>query len=68
MSWKPEFLCQGSWCANGQAFATEAEAKSSAASRFQRWTVPTDYRAVESEEPVNYAFVEGRNKSLPAVK
>jgi len=56
MSWKPEFLVQGAWCGNAQAFETEKEAKSSAYARFMVWTMPEDYRAVESTEPVNYKW------------
>lgn len=56
MSWKPAFKIQGKWCYNGQAFATEEEAKASAASRFMVWTMPEDYAAHESEEPVNYRW------------
>lgn len=56
MSWKPEFLVQGEWSRNGQAFATKDEAMGAASDRFMRWTTPTDYRAVESSEPVNYKW------------
>lgn len=56
VSFKPEFLVQGAWCTNAQRFATYEEAKSSALSRFQRWTMPSDYRAMPSDEPVNYRW------------
>lgn len=54
MSWKPEFLVDGKWYDNAQRFATYQEALTSAARRFAVWTVPTDYRATESPDPVNY--------------
>lgn len=64
MSFKPEFLVSGSWYDNAQRFATEAEARQSANERFSRWTVPTDYRATESPDPVNCARIDGQDRSL----
>jgi len=58
MSFKPEFLCDGEWCSNAQRFATEQEAQSSARSRFARWSVPSAFRATESDDPVNYRWDE----------
>jgi hypothetical protein len=59
-SWAPEFYLKGDdeWCGNAQRFATEAEAYASANSRFMVWTVPSDYRAAPSDDPVNYAWDE----------
>jgi len=31
-----------------------------------RWWVPEDGRAVESEDPVNYRFVDGRDVRIEA--
>lgn len=58
MSFKPAFILPGESkpCTNAQAFATHEEANASARSRFQRWTMPTDYTVVESDEPVNYRW------------
>ena len=55
-SWKPEISTDGgkTFGQNGQAFATEEEAKRMAKDIFDRWMLATDYRAVESDEPVNY--------------
>lgn len=58
MNWKPEFLVEGKWCSNSQVFATEEEARKSAYSRFFNWYVPTDYRAAETSDPVNYRWDE----------
>ena len=58
MSWKPEFLVCSEWCSNAQRFATRAEAEQSAAARFQVWTMPSDYRATYSDDPVNYRRTE----------
>lgn len=59
MSYKPYFLVKGEWGTNAQAFATEEEAKGSAAARFAVWTMPTDYEVRESDEPVNYKRENG---------
>lgn len=63
-SFKPEFLVQGQWCSNAQRFATEAEAKASAHARFMVWTMPSDFRAAPSDDPVNYRRVDGRDSSI----
>ena len=61
MSFKPEISTDGgkSYGQNSLAFATEAEALASAKDLFNRWMLATDYRAVESDQPVNYALVDG---------
>ncbi len=64
MSWKPVFEVQGEWCDNAQRFATEREAKDSAAARYMVWSTPTGYDAVESDEPVNYARVNDRDQMV----
>ena len=65
MSWKPEVFLEGKWSANGLVFATEKEAADNAAALLMRWFVPTDSRAVESTEPVNYQWVDGALLSVP---
>lgn len=55
-SWKPEFFVDGGWYGNAVRFETEAEALANARDKFSRWTVPTDYRAVESDDPPNYRW------------
>ncbi len=67
-SWKPEFLVQGEWCSNAQRFATSAEAWESAHTRFLVWTMPSDYRVSESDDPVNYHVVDGRDTPLPSAE
>lgn len=57
MSFKPVFIMpNGERCKNGQAFTTEEEARSSAHSRFMRWTMPSRYEVEESDEPVSYRW------------
>ena len=63
-SFKPEFLVSGTWCSNAQRFATHAEALATAAARFQVWTMPTDYRASESDDPVNYVRDENGDRGI----
>lgn len=58
MSWKPEVYDRG-WAGNGMAFETKEEAELWARDLLNRWFVPTDSRAVESDEPVNYAIIQG---------
>lgn len=59
-SFKPEFLIDGKWCGNAVRFPTEEEARQNARHKFMVWTVPTDYRAVPSEDEPNYRYVDGR--------
>ena len=64
MSWKPYFKVQGEWATNGQAFNTELEALASAKQRFMVWTMPTDFEARESDEPVNYMHDFDKNEDV----
>ena len=41
---------------NGLSFATEAEAMAYAIDLSSRWMAVTDYRVIESTEPVTYAI------------
>jgi len=62
MSWKPEVQVKGEgdrWHKNGLAFATKEEAAASAKDLYSKWTLTTAHRATESEDPVNYAWVNG---------
>ena len=45
-------------------FATRAEAQQSASERYMSWTLPTGCRAAESDDPVNYKRVNGRDKHV----
>lgn len=57
-SWKPEVFVDGQWSQNNCAFATKEEAEASAFDIMQRWMLVTDYRAVESDQPVNWQIVD----------
>jgi hypothetical protein len=65
MSFKPMFEVQGQWCGNAQAFATREEAEASAKARFNVWTVPSGYRADESDEPVSYRWDFATGTDVP---
>jgi hypothetical protein len=59
MSYKPEVRVNGSFHSNALVFATREEAEQSARELMGRWLLVTDYRAVESDQPVNWALVDG---------
>ena len=57
MSFKPQVKVLNNsdkWSENNLAFATYEEALRSAFDLMNRWYLVTDYRAVESDRPVNY--------------
>lgn len=59
MSWKPQVFVENKWAGNALVFATKEEAENNARDLLMRWFVPTDSRAIESEDPVNYQYVNG---------
>ena len=56
-SWKPEFKIDGAWYDNAIRFASEREATLNALDKLHVWTIPTGYRATQSDDPVNYRYV-----------
>ena len=56
MSFKPEVSTDGgrTFHQNALAFATREEAETSARDLMSRWMLVTDWRAMESDQPVNY--------------
>lgn len=48
----------GEWVGNALVFATKAEAERHASDLFSRWTAVRQTRVVETDEPVNYEFLE----------
>lgn len=69
MSFKPEISTDGgkSFSQNAQVFATREEAETMAKDIFNRWLSATNYRVVESDEPVNYEIVKGMLWSVPVL-
>jgi len=60
-SWKPEVIADssGQWCGNALRFATREEAESNVKDLAARWWLVTDTRVVESDDPVNYRWIDG---------
>jgi hypothetical protein len=63
-SYKPEVLVDGKWATNALRFATAEEAFASVMELRMRWWVPTDGRATECEDPVNYKFDFANNINI----
>ena len=57
-SWAPEVFVEGKWTGNGLRFATKDEAERWGNGLLTRWFVPSDNRAVESEDRPNYRLGE----------
>ena len=66
MSYKPEFKVYGDdkFYANAVVFATKEEAEGNASAKYRAWTMAEAYRVVESDEPVNYRWVNGKLESV----
>ena len=66
MSWKPEVIADrsGQWTGNALRFATYQEARENVLDLMNRWTAVTGWRVVESDDPVNYRWVDGQTKPL----
>lgn len=62
MSFAPEVQTDssGKWYGNALRFATREEAEQNAHDLMMRWFLVRDTRAVESTDPVNYRWVDGR--------
>lgn len=65
-NYRPEISTDGgkSFGQNAQVFATKEEAETMAKDIFNRWMLATDYRAVESDEPVNCEIADGELRRL----
>jgi len=66
VSFKPEVIADTSnkWCGNALRFATCEEAEANVHDLMMRWYAVRDTRVVESDDPVNYRYVDGRLESL----
>jgi hypothetical protein len=60
-SWKPEVQTDstGAWYGNALRFATEEEAIANVKNLASRWFLVHAYRASPSDDPVNFAWVDG---------
>jgi hypothetical protein len=61
-SWAPEVSvdASGKWSGNAVRFATKDEAEAWAFDRMMRWTAVRDTRVVESQDPVNYRWIDNQ--------
>ncbi len=57
VSYKVEVHVQGEWVANAMRYATKEQAEQAGEELLSRWMLPTAYRVVESNEPVNHKEV-----------
>jgi len=68
MSWKSEVIAErgddAQWASNSLRFATQAEAEAYVADLSYRWTLVRKTRVVESKDPVNYRWKDGRAEPL----
>ncbi len=66
MSFEPEVIADtsGKWCGNALCFATREEAEANVQDLMMRWFAVRETRIVESDDPVNYRYVDGRLESL----
>jgi hypothetical protein len=61
MSFKPEVIADssGKWCGNALRFATREEAEANVHDLSMRWLAVRETRVVESDDPVNYSYIDG---------
>ena len=66
MSWKSEVIADnsGKFAGNALRFASKEEAGRYVRDLSMRWLAVRDTRVIESDEPVNYAIIDGVLKSL----
>ena len=66
MSFKPEVIADssGKWCGNALRFATLEEAEANVQDLMMRWFAVRETRVIESDDPVNYRYIDGRLENL----
>src|ERR1700737_337360 len=67
MSFKPEVIADtsGKWCGNALCFlATREEAEANVQDLMMRWFAVRETRVVQSDDTVNYLYMDGRLESL----
>lgn len=67
MSFRPEVIADssGKWTPNMLRFATKQEALDNVADLARRWTLVTDTRVVEVDDPVNYTYHNHQLRPVP---
>lgn len=53
MGWRQEVLVEGKWSRDGVVWPDEDSAMKAGSNLLMRWFVPTDHRAVETDEEPN---------------
>lgn len=68
-SWKPEVIADstGQWSGNALRFATKQEAEEYVRDLMMRWMAVRETRVIESEDPVNYRWDNGRLTAVEEV-
>jgi hypothetical protein len=66
MSFKPEVIADasGKWYGSALCFASCEEAEANVQDLMMRWLAVRETRVVESDDPVNYRYINGRLESL----
>ena len=66
MSFKFEVIADTSdkWCGNALRFATREETEANVRDLMMRWFAVRETRVVESDDPANDRYVDGRLESL----
>jgi hypothetical protein len=66
MSYAPEVIADssGEWCGNALRFATREEAEANVQDLMMRWMSVRETRVVESSDPVNYRWINGRLENV----
>jgi len=66
VSFKPEVIADssGKWAGNALRFATRQEAEANVQDLMMRWFAVHETRVVQSDDPVNYRYINGRLESL----
>lgn len=61
-SWAPEVIADnsGKWVGNAMRFATREECEANVRALANRWFAVIETRVVESDDPVNYRWVDGQ--------
>jgi hypothetical protein len=66
-SYAPQVIADstGKFVGNGLRFATKEEAERQVSDLALRWTSVRETRVVESDDPVNYQYIDGKLTSYP---
>jgi hypothetical protein len=66
-SYAPEVIADnsGQWTGNQLRFATREEAEQNVYDLSMRWMMVRETRVVESDDPVNYSYVDRKLRALP---